>query len=83
MQVNKIIIFLLLLFGLNSCKQKELKPKEYVKYIKSNKSNLYKKREVGDYKFEVFYQPIEYKVAMQLKDKINRKRFKNPNTKFV
>jgi hypothetical protein len=69
---NKMIVFFLVIVSLNACKPKVLSPKDYVHFAKSEKSNLLKVRELGDFKFEVFHQTVDYKLALEYQNNNNK-----------
>jgi len=64
-----------LLFTVVSCRVKELKPFEYVKWIDDDANGLNVKKEIGEYEFSVIYKPLEYIVLMETKDQNIKKDF--------
>ncbi len=53
---------------LNSFKQASLEPKDYVKWLTDAGNGLIETKEIGAYKFSLFYKPAAYQALMECED---------------
>lgn len=68
------IVFSLLVLG---CGKKELSPRDYMTWLQENRSNLIKRKEVGNFFFEVEYMPAAEMILKDIKDpEIDIKKFR-------
>jgi hypothetical protein len=59
MKGNNILYLLFLVGCLSSC-DSSLSPKEYMRWVNSKESGLHKRKEVGEYVFDIQHKPFVY-----------------------
>lgn len=63
--MKSIITLLVIIVAFCSCKQKELDPIDYVKYVEDESNGLHLSKQIGDILYSIQYKPAEY---MMLKE---------------
>lgn len=66
MQVSKFLLLLLVMCGYIGC-NKPLDAPRYVKWVEDEKHGLKRVAEIGDYKIQLQYKPVQYIVAKEVK----------------
>lgn len=75
MQVTRYLL-LICFFIFLGCKKESMVPLEYVTYVKSEVSGMYKEKVVGEYVFQLQKEPIPFKVLNLLrKEQVTKEEF--------
>lgn len=65
--IYRIILLVCIGLSLGACQKHTVKPSEYVALVRNEESGLSKKRQIGEYSYEVTYCPTAFMVANELR----------------
>lgn len=81
--MNRLICFLFIATIGISCSKDSLSVVDFVRYVKNPDNGLITERKVGDFKFTLQYEPVDYLALRELRnDKITQENFESTKKQF-